>query len=144
MEAMIRIRQERKMTDNKETAFLLRGRPVNDAKIDRYEKEHGDMDVDMGEIPMPTPSDISFTTPKNAVSPTPQDAPSPQSISKPKAGAIPESTIPSSATSGGYQESHGYGYSQVGFLVSRAETQLTALASSTSTAIWLFAGRISG
>jgi len=109
MEAMIRIRRERKTTSNKETLFFLRGRPVNEEKIDRYEKEHpaetvadGDMDVDMDETSVPIPSDISFHTPKRAVSPTLQETPNSHIIPKPEAGAIPELTIPSSATPSEY------------------------------------------
>jgi hypothetical protein len=52
MEAMIWKREERQSESNKQTAFRLRGRPVNEMKIERYVRDHQkqlatDNDVDM-------------------------------------------------------------------------------------------------
>jgi hypothetical protein len=55
MEAMIRKRQERESESNKKTAFRIRGRPVDEEKIERYMRDHPkqlpindhiDMDID--------------------------------------------------------------------------------------------------
>jgi hypothetical protein len=40
MEAMIWKREERQSESNKQTAFRLRGRPVNERKIERYVRDH--------------------------------------------------------------------------------------------------------
>lgn len=52
MEAMIKKRQERESESNKQTAFRIRGRPVNEEKIERYMRDHPkqlatDDDIDM-------------------------------------------------------------------------------------------------
>jgi hypothetical protein len=52
MEAMIWKREERQSESNKQTAFRLRGRPVNEMKIERYVRDHQkqlatDNDIDM-------------------------------------------------------------------------------------------------
>jgi hypothetical protein len=46
MEAMIRRQQQRLREENKQTAFELRGRPVNQEKIDRYKRDHAVKDDD--------------------------------------------------------------------------------------------------
>jgi hypothetical protein len=127
MEAMIRIRHERKMTDNKETIFLLRGRPVNTEKIDRYEKEHPsqnradeDVAMDMGENPELIPSDIHYYTPK-AGSPAPQDTASTHDISRPEAGALSESMVPNLAAPIGYPASAS-GQTQVPYTYSQTSS----------------------
>ena len=50
MMGMIRKQKEREAGEGKETAFNLRGRPVDQSKIERYKRDHGiDEDVVMGE-----------------------------------------------------------------------------------------------
>ncbi len=81
---MIRKQKEREIEQRKETAFMLRGRPVDQAKIDRYIRDHDiDEDVVMGGDASPagifllagklidawtdeataTPADITYYTP---------------------------------------------------------------------------------
>jgi hypothetical protein len=66
MEAMIRKQKEREEEQGKDTAFMLRGRPVDQAKIDRYKRDHGiDADVIMGEDAIQpgieSPTDLTFS-----------------------------------------------------------------------------------
>jgi hypothetical protein len=54
MEAMIRKQKEREDDQGKDTAFMLRGRLVDQAKIDRYKRDHRkDVDILMGEDEIP-------------------------------------------------------------------------------------------
>jgi hypothetical protein len=47
---MIRKQKQREAGEGKETAFNLRGRPVDQSKIERYKRDHGiDEDGVMGE-----------------------------------------------------------------------------------------------
>lgn len=51
---MIRKQKERKEEQDKETTFILRGRPVDQAKIERYKRDRGideDVEMDLGRSP---------------------------------------------------------------------------------------------
>lgn len=55
---MIRKREERQAESNKQTAFRIRGRPVNEEKIERYIRDHpkqfstdNDVDVEQDSSP---------------------------------------------------------------------------------------------
>jgi hypothetical protein len=62
---MVRKRQERQSGSNKQTAFRIRGRPVNDEKIERYMRDHPkqfatDDDIDMDRNTNPAGMILSF------------------------------------------------------------------------------------
>jgi hypothetical protein len=74
MEAMIRKRQERESESNKKTAFRIRGRPVDEEKIERYMRDHPkqlpindhiDMDIDRNMSLADTPAGIIYYTPSD-------------------------------------------------------------------------------
>jgi hypothetical protein len=65
MEAMISKRQERQSESNKQTTFRIRGRPVNEEKIERYMRDHPkqlatDDDIDMERNMSPAGMILSF------------------------------------------------------------------------------------
>ena len=111
---MIRKRQERQSGSNKQTAFRIRGGPVNEEKIERYMRDHPkqlaiDDDIDMDRNVSPagvilssqdldelsnaridTPAGISYYTPSDTGPLTPREAPSPQTSLKPRSNTDPQ------------------------------------------------------
>jgi hypothetical protein len=68
MLGMIRKREERQSKSNKETAFRIRGRPVNVEKIERYTRDHprqfaSDNDIGMDQNMDPAGMIHSFVRP---------------------------------------------------------------------------------
>ncbi|KAK0639905.1 ankyrin repeat-containing domain protein [Cercophora newfieldiana] len=65
MQNMVRIQRKRRFEEDKDTRFNIRGRPVSQCNIDRWEKrQKGDSGEPVNEAE--TPSDISYNTPSEA------------------------------------------------------------------------------
>jgi hypothetical protein len=117
MEIMLKKQKERQVESSKETAFILRGRPVDQAKIDRYKKDHAtelgensDVDIDINPSPkrtfnislskvlwialtlsIATPADIKYYTPADTSSTLSQHSSSPTTETPPQVMEIPKS-----------------------------------------------------
>ncbi|KAK5656904.1 hypothetical protein OQA88_4455 [Cercophora sp. LCS_1] len=83
MKNIARIQQKRKVGEDKETRFTVRGRPVPLDNIDRWQKRqklnHGGFVEVSSETEPVTPSDISYETPSEAeLTPSQSSAPTPR------------------------------------------------------------------